>query len=271
MRVSVGPFDRRVQPERGARVGARHHQEVVVGPGVQRGRQRLLEHRGVDHLLVRQMAAPLREHLIFQLDCGHPGRLVGADGAYHVHRCAVAGVGVGDERDIAQRVGDHPDSVGHFGRGDQPDVGQPEPRGGHARTGHIRRDVAGALGQLRGDSVENPWRDDEFALVQQILAAVAGPVVVAMAVLSVQCARDGRGEQIDQVVDVVEVLETRRSPARSPRRVPAGHPVGQRMELRDQFVVGDRIGGCAMRLPRRGRGARRRRAWSPRRRCETAR
>jgi hypothetical protein len=112
------------------------------------------------------VAATLGEYLVFQLDCGHTGCVVGADGAHHVHGCAVAGVGVGDQRNVAQRTGDHPDPLGHFARRDQSDVGQPEPRCGDTGTGQIRRDVTRPFGQLCGDAVENSWRDDQFALVQ---------------------------------------------------------------------------------------------------------
>ena len=41
--VAIGPLDRDVQSERGPRVGAGDHEQVVVGSGVERGRQRLLE------------------------------------------------------------------------------------------------------------------------------------------------------------------------------------------------------------------------------------
>src|ERR1700758_886541 len=67
--------------------------------------------------------------------------------------------------------------------------------------------------------------------------------VVAMSVLSVQCARDGAGEQIYQIFDVVEVVEIdHRALDRFGAGV-AGDPVGERVELRDEFVIGDRIGG----------------------------
>lgn len=148
-RVPVGALDRRVQPERAARVGAGHHQQVVVGSDVQRGGQRLFEHRGVDDLLVGQVTAAFGKHLVLQLDGGHPGRVVGANRAHHVHGAAVTGVGVGDQRDIPQCGRDHRHPIRHLGRGDQADVGQPEPRCRHAGAGQVRRNVAGPAGQVR--------------------------------------------------------------------------------------------------------------------------
>src|SRR5246127_299868 len=70
--------------------------------------------------------------------------------------------------------------------------------------------------------------------------------VVAMSVLSVQCARDGVGEQIYQVVGVVEVVKTDDCPLDRFGAPTAGDPVGERVELRDEFVVGNRVGGRAV-------------------------
>src|ERR1700739_4509881 len=76
--------------------------------------------------------------------------------------------------------------------------------------------------------------------------------VLAMSVLSVQCTRDGGGEQIDQVVGVIEILEANHRPLDRLGPVAAGYPVGERMELRDQFVVGDRVRGGTVRLVHTG-------------------
>src|ERR1700743_2155414 len=49
--------------------------------------------------------------------------------------------------------------------------------------------------------------------------------VVVMAVLSVQCAGDRRGQQIDQVVDVVKILETDHCPRDRVGAPAVGDPV----------------------------------------------
>src|SRR5262249_6985266 len=72
--------------------------------------------------------------------------------------------------------------------------------------------------------------------------------VVAMSVPSIQCARDGVGEQIYQWFGVVEVVQTDDSPLDRFGAHAAGDPVGERVELRDEFVVGNRVGGRAVRL-----------------------
>ncbi len=98
-------------------------------------------------------------------------------------------------------------------------------------------------------------------LVEQVCAAAAGRGVVGMSVPSVQCAGDGGGQQIDQIGDVVEVVEAEHRSFDRLGAVAVGDPVGERVELRDELVVGDGIAGRAVRLRRRGRGGRCRRAW----------
>src|ERR1700747_3540641 len=66
-------------------------------------------------------------------------------------------------------------------------------------------------------------------------------------VLSVQCARDGRSQQLDEVTDVVEVLETDHRSLNRIATVAAGDAVGEGMELGDQLAVGDRVPRCAVR------------------------
>ena len=165
--VSIRPLDRGVQAERSPRVGPRDDEQVVVGARVERGGQRLFELRGVDDVLVGQVPAAFREYLVLQLDCRDAGLLVEPDGAHHVHRCAVAGVGVGDQRDVAEHADQHPGALGHLGGGDQSDVRQAEPGRRHTGAGHVCRRLTRATGQMRRYPVENTWCDDEFAAIEQ--------------------------------------------------------------------------------------------------------
>ncbi len=112
------------------------------------------------------MATPLRKHLILQLDRGDTGVVVLPHGANNVEPGAVAGVGIGDQRHIAERGDDHPRALGHLGLGDEADVGQREARRRHAGSGQVGRDVSGAAGELSGYPVENAWGDDEFVPVE---------------------------------------------------------------------------------------------------------
>ena len=104
--------------------------------------------------------------LIFQLDCRDAGLLVERNRAHHVHRGAVAGVRVGDQRDVAEYTDEHAGAFGHLGRGDQSDVRQAEAGGRYTRAGHIGGRLTGALDQVRGYPVENAWCDDEFTAIE---------------------------------------------------------------------------------------------------------
>jgi hypothetical protein len=68
--------------------------------------------------------ALLGHHLVLELDAGDPGLLVELHGADDVERVAVAGVGVGDDRDV-DGGGDPAGVVHHLRTGEQPDVGRP--------------------------------------------------------------------------------------------------------------------------------------------------
>src|SRR6516162_3470343 len=72
--------------------------------------------------------------------------------------------------------------------------------------------------------------------------------VLAMSVLSVQCARDGIGEQIYQGAGVVECLEADHRPLDRLSASAVGYPVGERVELCDELLVGHRVSGRAVRL-----------------------
>ena len=165
--VAIRPFDRGVQAERSSRVGPRDDEQVVVAAGAECGGQRLLELRGIDDALVLQVPAALGEYLVLQLDCRDAGLLVEPDGAHHVHRGAVAGVGVGDQRDVTEHTDQHPRALGHLGGGDQPDVGQPESGCRNTGAGHVRRRLVRATGQMSRYSIENTWCDDEFVAIKQ--------------------------------------------------------------------------------------------------------
>jgi hypothetical protein len=67
------------------------------------------------------------EGLVLELDRGDAGRLELAHGANDVDRGAVAGVGVGDQRHLAEGPHKHAGPLGHLGLGDQADVREAKP------------------------------------------------------------------------------------------------------------------------------------------------
>ena len=84
-RVPVGPLDGGVETQRRPRVGARDDQQSSSERASRRGAASV-ERRRVNDVLVGQMAAALREHLIFQLDRGDAGVVVLPHGAHDIDR-----------------------------------------------------------------------------------------------------------------------------------------------------------------------------------------
>ena len=143
-----------------------HMEGKLVIPRLDRGPD-LRRHlrRRYDELALH-VAALLGGHLVLDVDPGDPGRLVGADGADHVQRVAVAGVGVGDHRDV-DAVGDPPGAGGHLGHGQQANVRPPDrPRRG-AEPGHVHGREPGLLHEPGGQRVERPRRHDGLLRCQQ--------------------------------------------------------------------------------------------------------
>jgi hypothetical protein len=133
---------------------------------VDRGPDLLRHLLGADDQLALHVTALLGGDLVLDVDPGHPGRLVGADRADHVQRVAVAGVHVGDHRDVHAR-GDPARVVGHLGHREQAHVGPSEQRGGGAEPGHVHRGEPGLLDQPGSQGVERARRHDRLARVQQ--------------------------------------------------------------------------------------------------------
>ena len=73
----------------------------------------------------RQMAAFLREILIFDLDRGHASDFIAADGLTHIDQAAIARIGIGDQRRL-RTAGDASRTRHHVGIGRNPRVGQPQ-------------------------------------------------------------------------------------------------------------------------------------------------
>jgi hypothetical protein len=102
---------------------------------------------------------------------GHTGALVGGDGAGHVEDAAVAGVGVGDDRQGGRRR-NHRGHAGHLRHAEQPEVGQALRRGG-PEARQVDGPEAGALGAPCLQAVEHE-RGDDAPVPQQPAQARAG-------------------------------------------------------------------------------------------------
>ena len=109
------------------------------------------------------MSAALGKHLILELDRRGPGPLEQPHRTLDIERVAVAGVGIDDQRTV-DAVAHQRDRLGDLGRGDEPDVGPPEPAIGDGRAGEIQRVEAGRSGDAGAQRVIHARRDDDAAL-----------------------------------------------------------------------------------------------------------
>ena len=88
---------------------------------------------GSDELLALHVPALLGHDLVLEMDRGHPGGLVLADGADDVERIAVARVGVGITG-MSTACGDPPGVVDHLRQRQQPHVRPSQPARGCAEA-----------------------------------------------------------------------------------------------------------------------------------------
>ena len=151
-----------------AGIGPCDDEHFVVRAGVQCRGQSLQERRRIDDPFVGQVAAALWKFLVLQLDCRDAGVLVLADGAYDVEWGAVAGIGVGEQRDVAER------RDRSSGRVPPSPSGSPDRcRGARTRTRRRRRRSGRrrrgrCAGELRGDAIVDAGGDDQFTFGQQV-------------------------------------------------------------------------------------------------------
>ena len=111
------------------------------------------------------MAAFFREALVLNMNAGDSGSLVFAYGAHGVEFVAIAGVGVGDNRETDRR-GDAAAIRDHLRHRDEPEIGIAQGRG-RTRAGHVDRFEAGPFDEPRRDAVIGARRDDHTVSPQE--------------------------------------------------------------------------------------------------------
>jgi hypothetical protein len=120
--VHLAAPQRLIEAERGARIGARHDEEIRVAPAFHRDRD--LAHHVLrrNHAPARRVPTFLREFLIFELNARGPRRLVAANGLAHVQKAAVTGVTVGDQGRLGH-ARHCSDAAEHIGVAGEPGIG----------------------------------------------------------------------------------------------------------------------------------------------------
>jgi hypothetical protein len=112
------------------------------------------------------MAAPLGRHLVLDVQGRHAGRLVRLHGAAHAERVAVAGVGVGDERDADGRS-EVAGVIGHLGEAGVAEIRQAQARGRRAEARHVDGREPGALDQADRHAVVGARHNQAVLLANQ--------------------------------------------------------------------------------------------------------
>ena len=121
----------------------------------------------LDHLLAAHVAATFRPHLVFEEQPGGAGAVIEFDGAQHVQRVAVTGVGVDQHRPRGQAT-DAPRRVGHLGLGQIAEVGLAEQRGGDAESAHEQHIEAGLVRQACAHAVIDAAQDVRAVLPAEL-------------------------------------------------------------------------------------------------------
>ena len=161
----VGAGDGFLEADHRARIGARDDQEVRIvaagGGGADLREPVLARH----DFLVIQMAAALWRDLILDVDARDTGALVVPHRAHDIEFVAVAGVGVGDDRNLHRAR--HAGGVGdHLGLGEQAEI-RIAVRDGRAGAGHVDRGKSSLRDELRGQPVIGARRDHHAWRTQQ--------------------------------------------------------------------------------------------------------
>ena len=163
--IGVDPIDRRREPLDRARIRAGDDHHVAVPPGIDRGLD-LADHLSpADDFLSFVMAAFFRADLVLDMKAGDPGLLVFAHGADHVDGIAVAGVGIGDDRD-PDRLDGAADEQHVLGQAQQAQIGVAA-GAGIAAAGQIDRGETGGLDEPRGQGVIGARHHRVTALVDE--------------------------------------------------------------------------------------------------------
>ena len=161
-----------------ARIGAGEDQDVAAG-GTQGG---ALVDGGADaverlvaahHRLARRVAAAFRRQLILDHHRRAAGLGKAMQGAADVHRVAIAGIAIGNQRD-RDGVGDVAGLIDHLAIAHQPQIGRADPAGRGGKARHEGQIIAFLRDQLGRERIETAGHDMAFVLHQQGLQGLSG-------------------------------------------------------------------------------------------------
>ena len=117
--------------------------------------------------LSRQAPAPLREHLVFQMDRRHAGALIFPHRALHVELVAEAGVRVGNHRHL-DRLNDGGRVVDHLAHGDEAQVRHTQAVQRRTTSRHVDGLEPDLLGQLGRHGAERARCNENMVPSKQL-------------------------------------------------------------------------------------------------------
>ena len=136
----------------------RHDEEIGVAAGLHHGAQFLLHFFRRYQLLAREVPAFLRLNLILQMQHRGARFFPQGDGALCIERPAIAGVGIGENRDLRDPA-DAPDVFEHLGLGEHAEIRLPRDDRGSRKTADIDRRSADLFGELCRDRIMGTHAD----------------------------------------------------------------------------------------------------------------
>jgi hypothetical protein len=166
--VHLAAPQRLIEAERGARIGARHDEEIRVAPAFHGDRDLARHVLRRNHAPARRVPTFLREFLVLELDARGPRCLIAANRLAYIEKAAVTGVAVGDQGRLGHaRHGGH--AAEHVGVGGEPGIWQTK-RGRHSTIAcHIEKFEPHAIGDLERDHVVDAGRGDEALFGEALL------------------------------------------------------------------------------------------------------
>ena len=165
--IELGPLDGGVEPFDRAGIGAGHDDHRLVLAGIE-GRLQLGDHLGCgDHLLALHMAAALGRDLILDEQGGDAGALIGAHGAGDIGRPAIAGIGIGQQRQLG-RIAEPGIELRHLAHAELGHIGLADQARGGAIAAAGRGLEAGPLDQLQGERVMGARQDQNLRRFNQL-------------------------------------------------------------------------------------------------------
>ena len=171
--IGARALDGRSQALHGMGIGARHDDELMIGPGIQCCLEAVDHLGGTHQRLAWPVSAALDSHLVLEVHAGHAGTDHGLCGPGHGKGPAEAGVHVHQQRQ-RRCGGDARGFLGHLGQRGHGEIRQSEGGIGHTGPGEIQRPGTTTLRQHGAVGVDHPENLQGGAFLNRLAQARPG-------------------------------------------------------------------------------------------------